>query len=174
MSSSSSNNAASAGQATGQKVIKLEQIGLEQLLQLKEQLSQDLNMFLNSYNGLQGLIQKFEYSRVIIREMIKDENKDSEMLMQITNYLYIPGQIKENKKFLIEIGTGYYAEYEGEKAVAYYDRKIEFTKQSADKAKKEMDEKREFIGKVNVMIQKKALEKQAAQSASTASTSSSK
>jgi prefoldin alpha subunit len=172
MSSSSSSTTASSGQANAQKVIKLEQIGLEQLLQLKEQLTQDLNMFLNSYNGLQGLIQKFEYSRAIIKEMIKEENKDAEMLMQITNYLYIPGQIKENKKFLIEIGTGYYAEYEGEKAVAYYERKVEFTKQSSDKAKKEMDEKREFIGKVNVMIQKKALEKQAAQNAPAATSSS--
>jgi len=174
MSSSSSSTAASGNQAAAQKVIKLEQIGLEQLLQLKEQLTQDLNMFLNSYNGLQGLIQKFEYSRAIIKEMIKDENKDAEMLMQITNYLYIPGHIKENKKFLIEIGTGYYAEYEGDKAIAYYDRKVEFTKQSSEKAKKEMDDKREFIGKVNVMIQKKALEKQASQSATNPSTSSSK
>ena len=95
--------------------------------------------------------------------MIKDENKDSEMLMQITSYLYVPGKIENNKKFLIEIGTGYYAEYEGPKAMAYYDRKIEFTKQTSDKAKKEMDEKREFIGKVNVHIQKKALEQQIAQ-----------
>lgn len=95
--------------------------------------------------------------------MIKDENKDSEMLMQITNYLYVPGKIENNKKFLIEIGTGYYAEYEGPKALAYYDRKIEYTKQASDKAKKELDEKREFMGKVNVFIQKKALEQQAAQ-----------
>lgn len=95
--------------------------------------------------------------------MIKDENKNAEMLMQITNYLYVPGKIENNKKFLIEIGTGYYAEYEGPKAIAYYDRKIEFTKQTSEKAKKEMDEKREFIGKVNVYIQKKALEQQISQ-----------
>ena len=126
-------------------------------------------MFLNSYNGLQALIQKFEYSKVIINEMIKEENKGSEMLMQITNYLYIPGKIENNRKFLIEIGTGYYAEYEAEKAVAYYERKIEFTQKTADSAKKEMDSKREFIGKVNVFIQKKALEQQAAQQASSSS-----
>lgn len=126
---------------------------------------------MNSYNGLQALIQKFEYSKVIIIEMIKDENKDSEMLMQITNYLYVPGKIENNKKFMIEIGTGYYAEYEGPKAIAYYDRKIDFTKITSDRAKKEMDEKREFIGKVNVQIQKKALEQQATQGqAATSST----
>lgn len=110
-------------------------------------------------------MQKFEYSKVIIGEMIKDENKDAEMLMQITSYLYVPGKIENHKKFLIEIGTGYYAEYEGPKAVAYYERKIEFTRATSEKAKKEMDEKREFIGKVNVMIQKKALEQQVAQAA---------
>lgn len=102
--------------------------------------------------------------------MIKEENKDAEMLMQITNYLYVPGKIENNKKFLIEIGTGYYAEYEGPKAIAYYERKIEYTKQASEKAKKEMDEKREFIGKVNVFIQKKALEQQAAQQGSSSST----
>lgn len=102
--------------------------------------------------------------------MIKEENTNAEMLMQITNYLYVPGKIESNKKFLIEIGTGYYAEYEGEKAIAYYDRKIDYTKQAGDKAKKEMDEKREFIGKVNVFIQKKALEQQAAQQGSSSST----
>lgn len=117
-------------------------------------------MFLQSYNALGSILQKFEYSKVIIREMIKEENKDSEMLMQITNYLYIPGRIKENKKFLVEIGTGYYAEYEGEKAIEYYDRKIKYTKESNDRIKKEMDEKREFIGKVNVMLQKKMLDAQ--------------
>jgi prefoldin alpha subunit len=117
-------------------------------------------LFLQSYNALGSILQKFEYSKVIIREMIKEENKDSEMLMQITNYLYIPGRIKENKKFLVEIGTGYYAEYEGEKAIEYYDRKIKYTKESNDRIKKEMDEKREFIGKVNVMLQKKMLDAQ--------------
>lgn len=123
-------------------------------------------MFVNSYNSLLALIQKFEYSKVIIAEMIKEENKGAEMLMQITNYLYIPGKIEKNRTFLIEIGTGYYAEYEAEKAIAYYERKIEFTRQTAEKAKKEMDEKREFVGKVNVLIQKRALEQQAAQASS--------
>lgn len=98
--------------------------------------------------------------------MIKEENKNAEMLMQVTNFLYIPGKIENNKKFLIEIGTGYYAEYEGDKAVAYYERKIEFTKSTSERARKEMDEKREFIGKVNVLMQKKALEQQAQQPAS--------
>lgn len=157
MSNGRSTSSSSQG---GKTVIKLEQLGLQDLLKLKEQLSQDLQIFLDSYNGLQSLIQKFEYSKVIITEMIKDENKGADMLMQITNYLYIPGKIQENKKFMIEIGTGYYAEYEGPKAVAYYDRKIDFTKQTSDKAKKEMDDKREFIGKVNILIQKRALEQQ--------------
>lgn len=103
--------------------------------------------------------------------MIKDENKDSEMLMQVTNYLYVPGKIEQHKKFLIEIGTGYYAEYEGAKAIAYYDRKIEFTRQTSERAKKEMDEKREFMGKVNVFIQKKALEQQSAEQGAPASSS---
>lgn len=103
--------------------------------------------------------------------MIKEENQGAEMLMQITNYLYVPGKIENNKKFLIEIGTGYYAEYEGPKAIAYYDRKIEFSRQMLEKTKKEMDEKREFMGKVNVFVQKKALEQQAAQQGAAATSS---
>lgn len=130
-----------------------------------------MQVFLNSYNGLQSLTQKFEYSKVIIAEMIKEENQCAEMLMQITNYLYVPGKIENNKKFLIEIGTGYYAEYEGPKAIAYYDRKIEFSRQMLEKTKKEMDEKREFMGKVNVFVQKKALEQQAAQQGAAATSS---
>lgn len=141
-------------------MIKLENLGLQELLKVKERLTQDLGIFLNSYNGLEALTQKFVYSKAIIREMIKDESKGAEMLMEVSKYMYLPGKIENNKKFLIEIGTGYYAEYEGEKALAYYDRKIEFTKAAGDKAKKELDEKREFIGKVTVMIQKKALEQQ--------------
>lgn len=98
--------------------------------------------------------------------MIKEENKGAEMLMQVTSFLYIPGRIEANKKFLIEIGTGYYAEYEADKAVAYYDRKIQFTKSTSEQARKEMEEKRTFIGKVNVLIQKKALESKAQTSSS--------
>ena len=142
--------------------INLEALQLEELVTVKQRLTQDLQVFLNSYNGLRALEQRFEYSKVLIKQLSEKADENNEVMIPLTTSLFVPGRLKDKKKFLVEIGTGYFAEYDSAGAMAYCDRKSAFTKQTGEKAQAEIDEKRKFIEKINIQIQKKAQERQEA------------
>ena len=139
-----------------QPSIKLEQLQLEELVKLKQKLTQDLQVFLNSYNGLRALEQRFLFSKVMIEQVSTKAAKDNEMMIPLTTSLFVPGKLTTNDQFLMELGTGYYAEFNAEGAMSYCDRKAKFTQETGEKAQKELDEKRKFIEKVNIEISRKA------------------
>ena len=95
------------------KESKIEQMTLEDLNQLKKHLSEDLQVFLNSYNGLKSLQQKFDYSKVLVEQIGKKASSGDDLMIPMTTSLYISGKLKTNDKFLVELGTGYYAEFDG-------------------------------------------------------------
>lgn len=140
--------------------IKLDQLQLEDLVQLKQRLSQDLQTFLNSYNGLKALEQKFEYGKVLVEQLSAKANVGDEVMLPLTNSLFVPGKLKDVNKFLVELGTGYFAEYDSKGAQAFCSRKAAFTKDTSEKAQTEMENKRKFIEKVNLEISKKAQARQ--------------
>ena len=117
-------------------------------------------MFLNSYNGLKSLEQKFEYSRVLVDQIKKKATPNQEMMIPMTTSLFIPGTLKSNDRFLVELGTGYFAEFTGGETIAYCARKSAFTKDTSTKVQAQMDSKRIFIEKINMFIQKKVQERQ--------------
>lgn len=131
---------------------KIEQMGLEELLKLTKMLQNDLQVFLNSYNGLRSLEQKFSYSKVLVDQIGKKAEVGQELMIPLTESLYVPGKFKYTDKFLVELGTGYFTEFNGEQAQAYCQRKCDFTKKTSDAVQKQLDAKRNFIEKVNVKI----------------------
>ena len=143
-----------------QDSIKLEQFSLEELVKLKQRFTEDLRMFLNSFNGLKSLEQKFEYSKVLVDQIEKKAKIGDELMIPMTTSLFIPGKLKSNKDFLVELGTGYFAEFSADEARAYCSRKCAFTKDTSSKVQEQMDDKRIFIEKINMNIQKKVQERQ--------------
>jgi len=57
------------------------------------------------------------------------------LLIPITTSLYVQGQFSNNKKVVIDYGTGYYVERSTDQAMDFCDRKIEFLKKNADKVR---------------------------------------
>lgn len=145
---------------SAQNSIKLEALQLEDLATLKNRLSQDLQTFLNSYNGLKALEQRFNFSKTLIKNINEKAENGTEMMMPLTTSLYVPGKLKDNNRFLLELGTGYFAEYDAAQAQGFCERKTKFTQEAADKAENEMKDKREFIEKINIQISKKVQERQ--------------
>jgi prefoldin alpha subunit len=141
--------------ATAQQKIKLDQFQLEDLVQLKQRLTQDLQTFLGSYNGLKALEQKFEYGKVLIEQISTKSQVGDEVMIPLTNSLFVPGKLKDTDKFLIELGTGYFAEYTAQGASDFCSRKSAFTKDTSEQAQNEMENKRKFIEEVNIEISKK-------------------
>ena len=141
------------------KEAKIEQMTLEDLNMLKKHLSEDLQTFLNSYNGLKSLQQKFDYSKVLVEQIGKKAKSGDDLMIPMTTSLYIPGKLKTNDKFLVELGTGYYAEFDGKQAAAYCSRKGAFTRDTSSQVEAQLEEKRKFLEKVNMKLQKRIQER---------------
>lgn len=56
-----------------------------------------------------------------VSENAKDEQK---ILIPASPSLYISGKIHDNKKFMVDVGTGYYVEKSDVEAIAFYEKKI--------------------------------------------------
>ncbi|GBN37653.1 Prefoldin subunit 5 [Araneus ventricosus] len=55
--------------------------------------------------------------------------------------MYVPGELDETKKVLIDVGTGYYVEKEIPDAIDYFKRKVKFVTTQIEKVQQIMKEK---------------------------------
>ena len=53
---------------------------------------------------------KTENDKILVNNLSKLEDDNPEILIPLSNSLYIPGKIKSKDKFILDIGTGYRAE----------------------------------------------------------------
>lgn len=105
--------------------VDLTTLNPEQLQAVKQQFDQELNHFTQSLQAL--IVAKNKFSECVndIKTISSDENKDQRLLIPASASLYIPGQIKDNRKFMVDVGTGYYVEKDAKDAIAFYEKKIE-------------------------------------------------
>ena len=55
-------------------------------------------------------------------------------MVPLTSSLYVPGVMEDNKRVLVEVGAGYFAEESTDKARDYCDRKMKLLNENAAKA----------------------------------------
>ncbi|KAL6927086.1 hypothetical protein ACO0SA_003376 [Hanseniaspora valbyensis] len=111
--------------------LNLAQLPVEQIANFKKQLQEETERLSVSMETLLALIEKFNNCIDSIKEVSSPtllEDSNQEMLIPVTNSLYITGKKntlkKNNDKFILDIGTGYYIEKNGKEAIDYYERKI--------------------------------------------------
>ena len=111
--------------ATQVSTVDLTTLNPEQLQAVKQQFDQELNHFTQSLQAL--IVAKNKFSECVndVTTISSEENKSQKLLIPASASLYIPGQIKDNQMFMVDIGTGYYVEKNAEEAVAFYKKKIE-------------------------------------------------
>jgi prefoldin alpha subunit len=109
--------------------IDLTKCSIQQLDQLKGQMTQELGVLQESLNRLKMVQQSFVSSETSL-EQIKSVEKNKEILVPLTGSLYVPGRLIEQEKVLVDIGTGYYVNKSVDEAKKYFEKKIKFlTKQ---------------------------------------------
>lgn len=105
--------------------VDLTQLNPEQLNAVKQQFDQELNHFTQSLQAL--IVAKNKFSECVsdIKTVSEEANKNQTLLIPASASLYIPGHIKDNTKFMVDIGTGYYVEKDAKDAITFYEKKIE-------------------------------------------------
>ena len=157
--------AATVGQS-GQE-ININSLNVQQLKTLHDQLGQEIELLGNSMTALKQAQSKYSESKNALTAITPD-NVGTNMMVPLTGSLYVPGQLADGDKVLVDIGTGYYAEKSVKDADEFFKRKVEYLKQQMEKVQPTLQNKyesRQVIGEllnVRMQAQQKQMAKQQA------------
>ncbi|PWN44273.1 Prefoldin alpha subunit [Ceraceosorus guamensis] len=103
----------------------------QQLLDVRQQLTSELQHLTASYGQLKAAQLKFKSCLDSLEEMgSKAEGKES--LIPLSASLYVPGKLRNTQKVIVDVGTGYYIEKDIPSAQKMYKEKISFVQKSLD------------------------------------------
>ena len=61
------------------------------------------------------------------------ESDGKDVLVPLTGSMYVPGQLSNPGKVIVDIGTGYYVEKESSKAADYFNRKVKYVTENMER-----------------------------------------
>lgn len=111
------------------------EMNIYQLSAIRQQLEQEIEILGRSLDQLITLLNRFKASEMCVFKQSQLSDK-TEILVPLTSSMYVNGQVKESKKFLVDIGTGYFVEKDLEGALDYFKRKNKFLTGEIDKLTK--------------------------------------
>ncbi|KAI9292310.1 Prefoldin alpha subunit [Neoconidiobolus thromboides FSU 785] len=112
-----------ATQDKNSEMIDLASLPQQQLEQVREQLREEISHFSTSFNKLKQAQVTFLECKTNLNE-INEGNKDNQILVPLTSSIYVPGQLRDVQKVIVDVGTGYYVEKSISSAKTYYDKKV--------------------------------------------------
>ena len=92
-----------------------------QLSQLQSRLSTELDHLTTSYSRLQSARARF---RSCITSITTGLSSHAEILVPLTQSLYVPGTLADREKVVVDVGTGFFVEKSTDDAVRFYEGKV--------------------------------------------------
>ncbi|KAJ1458557.1 Prefoldin subunit-domain-containing protein [Pelagophyceae sp. CCMP2097] len=117
-------------QQKGQEM-DISKLSLDQLNGLKSQHEEELQQLSMRHTSLKTAEARFRESRQALIS-ISPEDEGAEMLVPLTQSLYVPGRVADVDTVLVDIGTGYYLEKSRDAATIMLDGKIDLVTKSAE------------------------------------------
>jgi prefoldin alpha subunit len=90
-------------------------------------------------------------------------SEGKEVMVPLTESVYVPGLIREPNKLLVEMGTGFYVEKTSKDTTAFLDRKLKLVDANSENISKAVQATRQNIESLNQTMQGKMLEIRARQ-----------
>lgn len=140
--------------ADAQGEISIVDLPLDQLNTLKAQLEQELQQLTASFGGLREAQTRFAESKEALGALTSD-NRGKQVLVPLTSSMFVPGTLENVDEVLVDVGTGYFVEQPVAKAKGFMDRKIEFLQSNTDQLKEVLDNKRNMLEAVIMVMQQK-------------------
>jgi len=104
--------------------VKLTDLTLPQLSQLKKQLDTELETLTTSFAQLRAAQGKFRDCLSSLAKGLADKNADRTILVPLTSSLYVPGTLADTDSVIVDVGTGFYVEKSKDDARRFYDGKV--------------------------------------------------
>eukprot|EP00055_Hartaetosiga_balthica_P008730 m.33428 g.33428 ORF g.33428 m.33428 type:complete len:148 (-) comp6449_c0_seq1:2155-2598(-) len=101
------------------------QVPMAELEGVRKALAQEVNSLTTAIKSLKHAQGKFANSKTAISS-ITPHTEGKASLVPLTESLYVQGEIADPSRVLIDVGTGYFIEMSKDRALDYFDRKIEY------------------------------------------------
>ena len=142
--------------------INLDTRSLEELNQLKQQEESRLQALMGRFQQLRAAAARLSASVTAVSE-ITPASEGKEVMVPLTESVYVPGLIREPNKLLVEIGTGFYVEKSSKETTGFLDRKLKLVDANSDNITKAVAATRQNVESISMAMQGKMLEIRARQ-----------
>jgi prefoldin alpha subunit len=134
----------------------LDAMSLENLNRLKQEEEGKLQAVTKHYGQLRQAQAKFVSSKETLATMkTTPQCEGKEIMVPLTQSLYVPGKVKNAGNVIIELGTGFYAEKSITQATNFLDRKIKLVGDNAAQIFNAVQMTRKNIEAIIMVMQQK-------------------
>ncbi|XP_063720261.1 prefoldin subunit 5-like [Symsagittifera roscoffensis] len=144
-----------SGDSAAMNKIDFASLDLEQLGVVRQQIVREAELIEHSLSSLKFAQQRFINSHKAVSNGMKAENEGKQILVPLTDSLYVPGKLRNASKVLIDAGTGYYVEMNSDKACQFLQKRIDFVSEETAKAQGILNQKIDMQNVCQMMIQTK-------------------
>jgi prefoldin alpha subunit len=137
-----------------EREIDIGQLSVEQLNNLKTSHENELRDLQGQLEQLAGAKNRFITARRSVTE-IENTPENTEMLVPLSQSLYVPGILESTDKVIVELGTGYYAEKGMDGARDLIDRKMALVQKSVESIEEVANKKRKNLEQIMQFMQYK-------------------
>ena len=120
--------------------VELTSLPPHQLKMLHDQLDQEVELLSASMQSLKAAQTQFVSSKESLKS-VRPESEGKDILVPLTSSLYVPGQLADGEKVMVDIGTNYYVEKSVSDADEFFKRKIDYLKQQMEKLQPAIQQK---------------------------------
>eukprot|EP00539_Tryblionella_compressa_P001851 CAMPEP_0178737826 /NCGR_PEP_ID=MMETSP0744-20121128/3184_1 /TAXON_ID=913974 /ORGANISM="Nitzschia punctata, Strain CCMP561" /LENGTH=169 /DNA_ID=CAMNT_0020390399 /DNA_START=38 /DNA_END=547 /DNA_ORIENTATION=+ len=146
--------------------INLDSLSLEELNQVKQQEEGRLQALTSRYAQLRAAAARLNASQNAISELVSSPTESSEgkeVMVPLTESVYVPGKLREPNKLLVDLGTGFYVEKSSKDTTEFLGRKLKLVDANSENIAKAVQVTRQNIETITITMQGKLLEIRARQ-----------
>lgn len=144
------------------QTIDLDSMSLEELNQAKQQEEQRLQALSSRFAQLRSAAARLSASQRAVSELTPScEGK--QVMVPLTESVYVPGKIHDPNKLMVELGTGFFAEKSTKDTNAFLERKVRLVDHNSENVTKAIQVTRQNMEHISMTMQGKMLEIRARQ-----------
>jgi prefoldin alpha subunit len=137
-------------------------MSLEELNQMKLQEEQRLQALTSRYAQLRAAAARLNASQNAISEL-SPSSEGKEVMVPLTESVYVPGKLREPNKLLVELGTGFYVEKSTNQTNEFLERKLKIVDMNSENITKAVQATRQNVESITMAMQGKIIEIRARQ-----------
>lgn len=169
--SSTNDSSSQSPQSTGTittTTIQLDSMSLEELHRLQQEEEGRMQALSGRYAALRQALARIQRGSAALTDLASasggsSKNEAKEVMVPLTESVYVAGKIKDGNKLLVELGTGYYAEKTQKEALAFLERKERIVEMNLDNLQNAIRATGQNVEAIRITMQGKVLEIRAKQ-----------